>query len=326
MREAEDLLKLKKGMGMPHAIAWRRGIALPVACAAQGGAIDPEIRHVSDTALWVASFRTQEGQRPDAAFADPLASMLAGERGHAIARSISRAAMVEWSTLVRTSAIDRLIGEALIDGVDTVLNLGAGLDTRPYRMTLPTSLRWVELDFPNIVELKDAKLDGYSPVCRLERIGLDLLDRPTRTQVFARYAATSKNTLVITEGVLPYFSVHDVATLARDLHATRSIRYWIQDFDNAGRRGLPRGWEQKLKAAPFLFDVKDWFAFFGHYAWRSHDVITSLEESQRINRPYPLDFPHGLILRALPEAMRQRILSLSGAVLMKNVSPRDMPF
>ncbi len=282
--------------------------------------VDPAIRHVSDTAWWVASFRAEEGQRADAAFTDPLASLLSGDRGRAIARSIPRAAMVEWGMIIRTSAIDRLINEALIAGVDTVLNLGAGLDTRPYRMKLPASLRWVELDFPNIVELKDSTLAEYRPVCKLERVGIDLLDRPSRNKILARYGTTSKNTLVITEGVLSYFSIHDAATLASELHATPSIRFWIQDFDNAGKRRLPRGWGAKLKAAPFLFQVKDWFEFFEKYGWRSSQVITSFEESQRINRPYPLDFPFGLILRAIPKTMSQKILSLSGAVLMQRAA------
>jgi methyltransferase (TIGR00027 family) len=282
---------------------------------------DSSVTHVTDTAFWVAHFRAKESQLAAPAFHDPLASLLCGNRGRQIARSIPRAAMVEWGVLVRTSAIDRLIYEALQSGVDTVLNLGAGLDTRPYRMKLPATLRWIEMDFPNIVELKDTQLVNYKPVCELERVGVDLLDHRYRNTLLARYGMTSKNTLVITEGVLPYFSVHDAATLAEELAAFPSIRFWIQDFDNAGRRGSPRGWDAKLKAAPFLFKVKDWFEFFEKYAWRSSHVITSLEESQRINRPYPLDFPFGLILRALPKAMRQKILSLSGAVLMQSVGP-----
>ena len=225
--------------------------------------------------------------------------------------------------VMRTSAIDRLIYEALQSGVDTVLNLGAGLDTRPYRMKLPAALRWIEMDFPNIVELKNSKLVEDKPVCELERVGVDLLDRRTRHTLLAQYGTTSKNTLVITEGVLSYFSVHDAATLADELAAFPSIRFWIQDFDNAGQRRSPRGWEAKLKAAPFLFKVKDWFEFFEKYGWRSSHIITNFEESQRINRPYPLDFPFGLILRALPKAMSQKILSLSGAVLMQSVARRS---
>jgi methyltransferase (TIGR00027 family) len=277
---------------------------------------DSAIRHVSDTALWVAACRAQEGQRADAVFDDPLAAMLSGERGRAIARSIPRAALVEWSMAIRTSAIDRLLNEALDAGVDTVLNLGAGLDTRPYRMRLPASLRWVELDFPCIVELKNTRLVGHQPVCRLERVAIDLLDRPSRNNILAHYAATSKNTLVITEGVLAYFSIGDAASLAGDLRASASIRFWIQDFDNAGQGSPPRGWADKLAAAPMLFKVKDWFEFFARYGWSSDRVITSGEESHRINRPYPLDFPYGLLLRALPQAMRDRILGSSGAVLM----------
>lgn len=278
---------------------------------------DSAIRHVSDTAFWVAACRAHKDQRTDDAFNDPLASILSGERGRAIARSIPRATMVEWGIILRTSAIDGLVNDALSAGVDTVLNLGAGLDTRPYRMKLPASLRWVELDFPSIIEFKSAKLGEHAPVCALERVGIDLLDRPARKGFLAHYAAASKSTLVITEGLLPYLSVHEAATLASDLHAAPSIRFWIQDFDNAGQDRLPRGWEEKLKAAPMQFKVKDWFKFFAKYGWRPSRVITTFEESQRIHRPYPLDFPFGLLLRALPRAMRQRIHSLSGAVLMQ---------
>jgi methyltransferase (TIGR00027 family) len=282
---------------------------------------ESSITHVTDTAFWVAHFRAIESQRAAPAFHEPLASLLSGNRGRQIARSIPRASMVEWGMVLRTSAIDRLIYEALESGVDTVLNLGAGLDTRPYRMQLPATLRWVEMDFPSIVELKNSKLVEYKPVCGLERVSVDLLDRRARNTLLVRYATTSKNILVITEGVLTYLAVHDAATLAEELAAFPSIRFWIQDFDNSGQSRSPRGWDAKLKAAPFLFRVKDWFAFFEKYGWRSSHAITCFEESQRINRPYPLDFPFGLILRALPKAMSQKILSLSGAVLMKSVAP-----
>jgi len=161
----------------------------------------------------------------------------------------------------------------------------------------------------------------HQPICKLERVDIDLLDRPSRNKILAYYETSSKNTLVITEGVLSYFSVGDAATLASDLHAAPSIRFWIQDFENAGRRSLPQGWRPKLEAAPFLFSVRDWFELFEKYGWQSSRVITSSEESQRINRPRSLDFPSGLILRALPRAMREKILSLGGAVLMQRVAP-----
>lgn len=51
-------------------------------------------------------------------------------------------------------------------------------------------------------------------------------------------------------------------------------------------------------------------------------MITNFAESRRIKRPHPLEFPYGLILRALPKVMREQILGLSGAVLMEPIVQR----
>jgi methyltransferase (TIGR00027 family) len=279
---------------------------------------ESSIKHVSDTAFWVAHFRAMETRRADAIFADPLASLLAGERGRQIARSFPRSSNVAWGTVIRTSAIDRMIGAVLALGVDTVFNLGAGLDTRPYRTRLPAHLRWIELDFPGIMESKRSKLSPHKPVCHLERVGIDLLDRPSRTAVFAQYASGSRNTLLITEGVIPFISAPDVEILAKDLAAVPSFCYWITDFANlSGQRKMPHGWEGRLKAAPFLFEADDCIAFFNQTGWRSRKVITTGEESVRIKRPYPLNFPRGVLMRMLPREVRKRILDLSGVVLMQ---------
>jgi O-methyltransferase involved in polyketide biosynthesis len=124
-----------------------RSWAQPATCSAMRE--DPSIRHVSDTAFWVASFRALEGTTHQcriqrSGVRDPY-RVSAAVPSHVPCR----AALTEWGVIIRTSAIDRLISEALAAGVDTVLNLGAGLDSRPYRMILPASLRWVELDFPD---------------------------------------------------------------------------------------------------------------------------------------------------------------------------------
>ncbi|HWJ36653.1 MAG TPA: class I SAM-dependent methyltransferase [Steroidobacteraceae bacterium] len=285
---------------------------------------DNAITNVSDTALWVAALRAKEGKRSDAAFQDPLASMLAGERGESIARSFPHASLVSWGVAVRTSAIDRLLEESLSMGIDTVVNLGAGMDTRPYRMRLPPRTRWIEIDFPSLVKLKDSALAAHEPSCNVERIGLNLLDRSARNQLLAGIGSRARNTsrtqktLLIAEGVLPYLSNEDVRILAEDLSAIPSFRYWILDFDNAGKRRLPKSWARRMRAAPFLFDVADWFKFFEERAWHPLKVITSAEESERLGRPYPFAFPLGLIMCSLPREMRRRILSASGAALLEN--------
>jgi hypothetical protein len=80
---------------------------------------------------------------------------------------------------------------------------------------------------------------------------------------------------------------------------------------------MPKGWAKKLEAAPFRFRVSNWFEFFKQSGWQPHKIISCAEESKRINRPYPLDLPYGLLMRALPKEMSEKIQGLSGAVMMK---------
>jgi O-methyltransferase involved in polyketide biosynthesis len=101
------------------------------------------IQNVSDTAFMVAGFRAAENERPNPLFRDPLAARLAGEHGGEILATMPYSVVGAWSVVIRTVIIDELITRAIGEGVDTVLNLGAGLDTRPYRMALPEDLRWV---------------------------------------------------------------------------------------------------------------------------------------------------------------------------------------
>src|SRR5258708_3423799 len=128
------------------------------------------LRNISDTALWVAQYRVMETERPDAIFRDPLAKKLVGDRGEAIVRKMKVAGFA-WPMIVRTAVMDEIILREIRDsGVDCVLNLAAGLDTRPYRLPLPKTLRWIEADLPDILAYKTEKLAGEAPVCRLARV------------------------------------------------------------------------------------------------------------------------------------------------------------
>src|SRR5262249_38710240 len=110
----------------------------------------PLIRNISDTALWVAVYRARETERPEALCRCPLARKLAGERGEQIARSMQFGERHAWSYVARTWLVDRIVTEQVAQGTDMVVNLAAGLDTRPYRMDLPRSLRWIEVDLPGM--------------------------------------------------------------------------------------------------------------------------------------------------------------------------------
>src|SRR5690349_21302159 len=189
----------------------------------------PLIRNVSDTARWVAVYRAQESERTDAHFRDPFARRLAGERGEKIAKSMPLGGDSAWSMITRTVLIDRLVREEVSRGTDTVINLAAGLDSRPYRLPLPNTLRWIEVDLPEILNYKEQVLREEKPVCALERIRLDLANVAARRELFEELGRKAKRALVITEGLVIYLNAEDVGGLAQDLARPATFKSWIVD-------------------------------------------------------------------------------------------------
>ena len=237
----------------------------------------------------VATFRAIETARPDPLFRDPLAARLAGERGEAIVANMPGSFLGGWTVVVRTVIIDNFIHAVLAEGVDTVLNLGAGLDTRPYRMALPPHLRWIEVDYPRVIDLKEATLSGERAVCQLERVKLDLADQIARQKFFAEVSERAGKILVLTEGVVPYLSVEEVASLADDLGQMEKIRFWIVDyFSPEALRFRERGaYAWHMRNAPFRFDPKDWFGFFSERGWDAREIRYIADEAERLKRPAP---------------------------------------
>jgi methyltransferase (TIGR00027 family) len=225
------------------------------------------ISHVSDTAFWVASYRAAESARPDALFHDPLAARLAEARGAAIAETIADGHEIAWVVVIRTLIIDAFIREAIADGCDTILNLGAGLDTRPYRLDLPASLRWIEVDFAATIDFKSERLAGETPRCQLERRAVDLGDPAARRALLDDVDARSSKVLVLTEGVVGYLSNEAVAALAADLHARPHITHWLVEYSSTLFRKIERVVARRRnrqmgKNAPIQFNPGDWRAFF----------------------------------------------------------------
>jgi methyltransferase (TIGR00027 family) len=253
------------------------------------GMADGLIENVSDTAFWVAHYRAAENKRTDALFHDPLAGVLAGERGEKIARAMPMSPWMAWSVVMRTCIIDDFVRWAIADGVDTVLNLGAGLDTRPYRMDLPESLVWIEADYPSVIEFKEEKLKEETPRCRLERVKVDLADAAARRPMLAGVNARAKKMLVLTEGVVLYLSEEEVGSLADDLKATTQVQYWVTEYFDPQVAKYQNRWamNRHMQNAPLKFMPSDWFGFLRAHGWQSREARYLIDEAIRLQRPLP---------------------------------------
>jgi methyltransferase (TIGR00027 family) len=185
---------------------------------------------------------------------------------------------------------DGAIAREIERGIDTVVCLAAGLDARPYRMDLPSSLRWIEVDLPGILAYKEGVLAAESPRCTLERIAQDLADEAERRALFKRLAKDARRTLVIAEGLLVYLTDEQVASLARDLAAEASFERWVIDIANPALITLmQREMSEHVDQAgiPFRFGPADGPVFFQSLGWTPIDVRSAFRTAAQLKRLPP---------------------------------------
>jgi methyltransferase (TIGR00027 family) len=246
---------------------------------------EPLIRHISDTARWAAVYRAKESERRDAVFHDPFARRLAGQRGQEIAASLPFYDRASWAWVSRTWLFDTFITQQLQQGVDLVLNLAAGLDARPYRMNLPSSLTWIEVDLPEILDYKEDILRDEKPVCKLERMRLDLADENARRQLFASVGQRASRALIITEGLLIYLTEEQVGALAEDLARQQSFRRWVLDIASPGLlRMLQKNTQFGEDVPPLKFAPANGPEFFTAHRWKPLEVRSMIKTGRRLKR------------------------------------------
>ena len=252
--------------------------------------MEPVLRDIADTARWVAFFRAEESERADAVFRDPFARRLAGERGQQIAEAVAFSRANSWSFVARTHVFDRHVDEHVAAGYDTILNLAAGLDARPYRMAVPPTLRWVEVDLPAMVSYKNSMLIDAQPRCRLERVALDLAARDERQRLFEELNRTSTRVFVMTEGLVGYLADDEVASLAADLSGQSHFRRWALDLLSPGLIALAKaqmGSILNAASAPLRFGPSEGEGFFRQYGWTPLESTSLLKTAAVLNRVPP---------------------------------------
>lgn len=249
---------------------------------------------ISETAYLVAMYRAIESERPDALFKDPFARLLAGGQGELLATMLGNEKEAANIIATRTYVIDQMVEHLVrFHRIDTVVNLAAGLDTRPYRLSLPQSLNWIEVDFPDILIYKQDKLQAQQPACSLQRFQLDLSNREARKSLFTDINATATKVLVITEGLLSYLPEEQVSSLSKDLQRQSNFRWWLFELISAfGMHKFPLVWREKIfnqyfsenNTSVFLFAPEHGLDFFHQRGWKTSEFHSIWKESRRLKR------------------------------------------
>lgn len=171
---------------------------------------------VSDTAFYTCGIREQDAKSAKPVCNDRYAARFMNARGAEVYSMFSGDKMGSNAHLARHSMIDELVRAQVAADPDTcVVTIGAGFDSRPYRIK---GGAWIELDEPGIVEYKNERLAAADCKNALRRISIDF-SRESLHDKLPRLVPASKLVVVI-EGVFFYLTEEQInATLDALQHA-----------------------------------------------------------------------------------------------------------
>jgi methyltransferase (TIGR00027 family) len=249
------------------------------------------------TARWIAAARAAETRRPDRLLEDPWASALAGPEGEdwlgARAESPALAVMI-----IRARFFDDFLRRVTGPGrAGQVVLLGAGLDTRGYRLSWPGQVQVFELDQPEVLDRKQHILDraGAQPRCARCAVGVDLAGRWTAGLLEAGFDPGAPSCW-LAEGFLFYLPQDGVARLLDEVAGLAPTGSWLGfDISNTATltHPLTRPWidMQARLGAPWLSALDDPAAFLAERGWQA-TVTQPGEPGASYGRwPFPVPAP-----------------------------------
>jgi O-methyltransferase involved in polyketide biosynthesis len=153
-------------------------------------------------------------------------------------------------------------------------------------MNLPPSLKWIEVDLPEILEYKHEILLNDTPVCSLERVALDLSNVAARRDLFTDLGKSAKRVLIVSEGLIVYFTAAEVGALAEDLAATPSFQYWAFDLASPGLLQMLQKKMPQLddSGTPLKFGPPEGPDFFVPHGWKPLEVCSFLKAAAQLKR------------------------------------------
>jgi hypothetical protein len=204
---------------------------------------------------------------------------------------------------------------------------GAGLDTRPWRMDLPSTLRWIEVDFQPILDYKLKALSQDAPKCAHQVVYADVIDPEDRTRIYGMVG--NEPALMITEGLLMYLPADVVQAFGTDFPQHTGIRLWLFDLASVAvmRMVHSQGLEQieKVRAEDHLtgIEITNMVRSTG---WRLLDYASYVQAAAKFLAERIGPIPENLAGEGSPRKRSEWRLFVRGrlnrTVSRKNTSPR----
>ena len=264
------------------------------------------------TARWTASVRAMESKREDCLFKDPLAGALAGTEGEAWIEHRSPESVLPM--VIRTRYFDDFLQRiSNKEEIRQVVLLGAGLDTRAFRLQWADQTRLFELDQPGVLAYKEQVLSalGAKPRCNRAVIGVDLTlawDATLQQQGFDPGVRSAW----LLEGFLFYLPKRTIEVMLEAVTSLAGLGSWLGfDIINGEMLTSPytHSWvEMQAQAgAPWIGSMDDPEGFLNRHGWRTDLTQAGAADANYGRWTYPViptrmaGMPHNWYVTAVKE-------------------------
>lgn len=164
-----------------------------------------DLEGVPETLLWNLYQRASAARRSDTVLQDPKAVELVDFIDYPFEERFGKGDLGQWQAL-RAGRFDEEIRRFLAEHPDgQVVALGEGLETQFWRVD-NGRLRWLGVDLPEIVELRERLLPAESS--RMQAVGCSALDSR-----WMEHVDPSQGLLLSAQGLLMYFQPEEVHRL-----------------------------------------------------------------------------------------------------------------
>ncbi len=265
------------------------------------------------TALLTAMERARESARSDRLFDDRFAGVLAGPEGEQLLSRLESgvpSGVGNPAVPIRTRFFDDALLRVIKGGdISQVVLLGAGMDTRAFRLPLPAALTLFEVDTGEVLALKQHRLAALAaePRCQRVTVAADLTGDGWASTLCAWGFSRARPSVWLAEGLLVYLEndqVHRLLARLGDLAAAGSSLL----ADVIGRSFLDSPWMRQWLAAlaasgsPWRFATDDPEGLLAQHGWQAQ--VTQLgDDGANFGRwPFPvadrgdLRFPHSYLV------------------------------
>ncbi|HSR01606.1 MAG TPA: class I SAM-dependent methyltransferase, partial [Methylophilaceae bacterium] len=155
---------------------------------------------VSNTAYYCCGIRMDDAKKSYSLCNDYYAELFMDEKGMEIYAPFRTEKMPNISNISRCRMIDDYVkNEITLNHEVYIITIGAGFDTRPFRLK---GGNWIEIDESQIIDYKNKKLPIEKCTNQLKRISIDF-NKQSLTEVLQPFKSEN-HTVVVIEGVFMY--------------------------------------------------------------------------------------------------------------------------